>query len=92
MLFRNYENGEFLLVRAAIISMRTLKRELAEGGLIGKDADVPKTVEKIYKKSVPDFKTQTHFFGYDGRGSAPTKFDCDYTYNLGMTVFSLVAA
>ncbi len=91
VLFRNYENGEFLLVRAAIISMRTLKRELVESGLIGKDADVPKPVEKIYKKSVPDFKTQTHFFGYDGRGSAPTKFDCDYTYNLGMTVFSLVA-
>ena len=48
-------------------------------------------VEKIFKKSVPDFKTQTHFYGYDGRGNDPTRFDCIYTYNLGWTVFNLVA-
>jgi pyrophosphate--fructose-6-phosphate 1-phosphotransferase len=47
-------------------------------------------VEKIYKKSVPSFKTQLHFYGYDGRGSDPTRFDCNYTYNLGLTVFSLI--
>jgi len=48
-------------------------------------------VEKIYKKSVPNFKTQIHFYGYDGRGNDPTRFDCNYTYNLGLTVFSLIA-
>jgi pyrophosphate--fructose-6-phosphate 1-phosphotransferase len=42
-------------------------------------------------KSVPNLKTQTHFYGYDGRGSNPTRFDCNYTYNLGQTVFSLIA-
>ena len=42
-------------------------------------------------KSVPNFKTQVHFYGYDGRGGDPTKFDCTYTYNLGLTVFALVA-
>ena len=40
---------------------------------------------------MPKFKTQTHFYGYDGRGSDPTPFDCTYTYNLGLTVFSLIA-
>jgi pyrophosphate--fructose-6-phosphate 1-phosphotransferase len=40
---------------------------------------------------VPKFKTQNHFYGYDGRGSDPTWFDCTYTYNLGLTVFSLIA-
>ncbi|MEA3230949.1 MAG: phosphofructokinase, partial [Thermodesulfobacteriota bacterium] len=47
-------------------------------------------IVKIYEKSVPKFKTQTHFYGYDGRGSSPTEFDCRYTYNLGLTVFSLI--
>jgi pyrophosphate--fructose-6-phosphate 1-phosphotransferase len=40
---------------------------------------------------MPSFKTQIHFYGYDGRGNDPTRFDCNYTYNLGLTVFSLVA-
>ena len=48
-------------------------------------------IEKIYSATVPKFKTQTHFYGYDGRGSDPTQFDCTYTYNLGLTVFSLIA-
>ena len=40
---------------------------------------------------MPSFKTQVHFYGYDGRGNDPTRFDCNYTYNLGLTVFSLIA-
>jgi pyrophosphate--fructose-6-phosphate 1-phosphotransferase len=59
--------------------------------LLGPDDNVPAAVEKIYKKSVPSFKTQSHFYGYDGRGNDSTRFDCIYTYNLGMTVFSLIA-
>jgi diphosphate-dependent phosphofructokinase len=42
----------------------------------------------IYKGA---FRTQNHFYGYDGRGTFPTKFDCDYAYNLGHTAFSLLA-
>jgi len=42
----------------------------------------------IYKGT---FKTQNHFYGYDGRGTFPTKFDCDYTYNLGHAAYSLLA-
>ncbi len=37
------------------------------------------------------FKTQNHYYGYDGRGTFPTKFDCDYGYNLGYTAYSLLA-
>lgn len=37
------------------------------------------------------FKSQNHYYGYDGRGTFPTKFDCDYGYNLGATAFSLLA-
>jgi pyrophosphate--fructose-6-phosphate 1-phosphotransferase len=37
------------------------------------------------------FRTQNHYYGYDGRGTFPTKFDCDYAYNLGFAAYSLLA-
>ena len=37
------------------------------------------------------FKAQSIFAGYFGRGTLPTKFDCDYAYNLGQTAFALIA-
>ncbi len=42
----------------------------------------------IYKGT---FRSQNHYYGYDGRGTFPTKFDCDYGYNLGVTAYSLLA-
>jgi diphosphate-dependent phosphofructokinase len=42
----------------------------------------------IYKGS---FRTQNHYYGYDGRGTFPSKFDCDYTYNLGFAAYNLLA-
>lgn len=91
-LFRNYKKGEeFLLVKESVVSVKTLRQTLSRAGLLADDEDIPKAVDKIYKASVPKFKTQYHFYGYDGRGSDPTWFDCTYTYNLGRTVFSLIA-
>ena len=90
-LFENYGQSEFLLRKSAIISAKTCKQALLKAGLIKKDDDIPAAIDKIYKKSVPSFKTQIHFYGYDGRGNDPTRFDCIYTYNLGLTVFSLIA-
>ena len=78
-------------MKADIISIKTLKQVLIREEAIGSSEEIPPPVQKIYKKSVPDFKIQTHFYGYDGRGSDPTYFDCVYTYNLGLTVFSLIA-
>ncbi|MBN1932174.1 MAG: 6-phosphofructokinase [Desulfobacterales bacterium] len=91
VLFENYDNDMFLLMRPSIISLKTLKQVLIKADVIREEEKVPAVIEKIYKKSVPKFKTQIHFYGYDGRGSDPTKFDCNYTYNLGLTVFSLIA-
>ncbi len=91
VLFMHYEDPEFLRVKKSIISKKTLKQELVKAGLIHKDHEIPEPVEAIYKKSIPKFKTQVHFYGYDGRGNDPTKFDATYTYNLGLTVFSLIA-
>ncbi len=42
----------------------------------------------VYKGN---FRTQNHYYGYDGRGTFPTNFDCDYAYNLGQVAYVLLA-
>lgn len=92
VLFSNYnDRTDHLLIRTEIISIKTLRQAIEKAKLVPIDSDIPVAIVKIYEKSVPKFKTQTHFYGYDGRGSSPTEFDCRYTYNLGLTVFSLIA-
>ncbi|MGD2269314.1 MAG: 6-phosphofructokinase [Desulfobacterales bacterium] len=91
MLFENYAEGDFLLRKSSIFSLKTLKQELIKANLLSEKDKIPAAVENIFKKSVPNFKTKMHFYGYDGRGNDPTRFDCNYTYNLGLTVFSLIA-
>ncbi|KAI4321692.1 hypothetical protein MLD38_035042 [Melastoma candidum] len=38
------------------------------------------------------FNAICHFFGYQARGSLPSKFDCDYAYVLGHICFHILAA
>lgn len=91
ILFKNYDDAQFLLMKPSIMSVKTLKQALIKEGAISEADKIPTPLEKIFKKSVPKFSTQPHFYGYDGRGNDPTRFDCMYTYNLGLTVFSLIA-
>ncbi|MBF0411719.1 MAG: 6-phosphofructokinase [Desulfamplus sp.] len=97
-IFRNYKdnnntdyNDRYYLIKKNIISVKTLKQALVNAEILTDDDKVPSPILEIFKKSVPNFKTQSHFYGYDGRGSNPTKFDCNYTYNLGLTAFALIA-
>jgi pyrophosphate--fructose-6-phosphate 1-phosphotransferase len=90
VLFRNY-GSEFLIVKETITSVKTLKQALVKDGIIQENDSIPAEAEKIFKKSIPSFKTQAHFYGYDGRGNDPSGFDCVYAYNLGLTAFSLIA-
>ena len=90
VLFQDYD-AEMLLIKQEIISLKTLRSVLEQAKVIKRGESIPPVIEKIFQKSVPSFKTQFHFYGYDGRGSDPTKFDCTYTYNLGLTAFSLIA-
>ncbi|MBC2741807.1 MAG: 6-phosphofructokinase, partial [Desulfosarcina sp.] len=92
ILFGNWKQAQYLIVKQTIISKKTLKAALVKAGFLGDDDAIPAPIEKIFEQSIAKFKTQTHFYGYDGRGSDPTRFDCIYTYNLGRTAFSLIAS
>jgi len=91
VLFKNDADNGFFIIRPSIFSKKTLKQAMVRAGVLNGNEEIPSAVMKIYNKSVPKFSTQLHFYGYDGRGTDPTRFDCIYAYNLGRTVFSLVA-
>ena len=91
VIFKKYNNSDMLQIKESITSLKTLNKVLVDAGVVWKSEEIPASIQKIFKKSVPNFKTQNHFYGYDGRGNNPTRFDCTYTYNLGLTVFSLIA-
>lgn len=58
-------------------------------------ADMVKKKLKTWKKMgkyTGKYKVITHFFGYEGRCSAPSNFDADYCYTLGFTASALIAA
>ncbi|KAK7407752.1 hypothetical protein VNO78_09804 [Psophocarpus tetragonolobus] len=55
------------------------------------EAEINKrTKEGTYKGK--KFNAICHFFGYQARGSLPSKFDCDYAYVLGHICYHILAA
>lgn len=55
------------------------------------EAEMNKRVkEGTYKGK--KFNAICHFFGYQARGSLPSKFDCDYAYVLGHICYHVLAA
>ncbi|KPA18155.1 diphosphate--fructose-6-phosphate 1-phosphotransferase [Candidatus Magnetomorum sp. HK-1] len=93
ILFEKYDDltQNYLLMKKPIICNKSLKQILIQTGKLKDFDDIHPALLKILKKAIPNFKTRLHFYGYDGRGSNPTRFDCMYAYNLGHSVFSLVA-
>jgi len=93
VIFEDFDDHthNVLLMKQPIISEDTLLQTLVQTGHLSDSDTIPPALIKILKKSIPNFKTRLHFYGYDGRGSNPTRFDCIYAHNLGYAVFSLVA-
>jgi len=93
ILFENYDDlaQKYLLMKKPIICNKSLKEILLKANTLTDHEDLHPSLIKILKKSIPNFKTRLHFYGYDGRGSNPTRFDSMYAYNLGYSVFSLIA-
>ncbi|MBP9599607.1 MAG: 6-phosphofructokinase [Desulfobacter sp.] len=88
-LFKNPQD-KYVLVKPDIISLKTLKIALVHAGMLDDEEQIPAVLVNIFRKSQADFNIQTHFYGYDGRGTDPTYFDCCYAYNLGLTAFHLI--
>jgi pyrophosphate--fructose-6-phosphate 1-phosphotransferase len=92
ILFQSYNDTQKpLLMKKNIISEETLRQVLIQADQLTETENISPAIIKIFKKSIPNFKTRLHFYGYDGRGSNPTRFDCMYAFNLGFAVFSLIA-
>lgn len=69
------------------VQVSLIETEKLLGELVGRRlAELKK--EGKYKGK---FSTQYHFFGYEGRCAAPSNFDADYCYSLGVTASLLVA-
>ena len=90
VIFRNYGVGRYLMIREEIISHKTLKQALVKAGLMDDDEYMPAPVIKIFDKSVPKLKVQTHFYGYDGRGPIPPSLIAPIPTTLGLQHLALL--
>lgn len=53
---------------------------------------IPATPQQIEDFKKMSLSTQSHFLGYEGRSSKPTRFDAAFTFLLGLTAGSLALA
>ncbi len=80
---------EKLLIEMAMTRLHEMKADPTPffGDAEGQIDLNPEEVARFVKSK---FSTNNHFFGYEGRCGAPSRFDAAYCVNLGITVGSLV--
>ena len=83
---------EKLLIDKIRFRMSEMKRHAERFFGSEKDGKIEATPEQIQGFKKATLSTQSHFLGYEGRSSKPTKFDAAFTFLLGMTAGSLVLA
>ena len=82
---------EKLLIEMVSARLREMKAN--PDLFIGEGGDrINLTPEEVKRFVESKFATNSHFFGYEGRCGAPTRFDAAYTFNLGLLVGSLALA
>ena len=92
------ENAElFASLPQNVANQLTMERDNVQVSLIQTESLLSSMVARKlaqWKKEghyVGKFAPQHHFFGYEGRCAAPSNFDADYCYSLGVTASSLIA-
>ncbi|MFZ2445550.1 MAG: diphosphate--fructose-6-phosphate 1-phosphotransferase [Syntrophobacteraceae bacterium] len=82
---------EKLLIEKLRFRMSEMKRHADKffGEGAGKISATPAQIEDFRKVTL---STQSHFLGYEGRSSKPTRFDAAFTFLLGLTAGSLALA
>ena len=83
---------EKLLIDKIRFRMSEMKRHTERFFGTGDEHKIEATPEQIQDFKKATLSTQSHFLGYEGRSSKPTKFDAAFTFLLGMTAGSLVLA
>lgn len=77
---------ELLLIEMASTKLNEMKNNPDK--FLGPDK-LNLTKDEIERFKKFSFNTNSHFFGYEGRCGAPTRFDATYCINLGLTAGSL---
>ncbi len=76
-----------------MVANRLHEMRVNPGPFVGPGSgQVQLTPEEVARFQKSKFSTNSHFFGYEGRCGAPSRFDAAYTFNLGLTAGSLVLA
>ncbi len=82
---------EKLLIAKIHSRLAELKRRPEE--FFGKGGGkIEATAEQVQDLKKASLSTLSHFLGYEGRSSKPTRFDAAFTFLLGLTAGSLVLA
>ena len=70
---------------AGSVQLSQIETERLLAGLVGRELGQRKQAGRY----AGTFAPVCHFFGYQARGSLPSRFDCDYAYALGRTAAAL---
>lgn len=76
-----------------LIQTRLHEMKVSTDQFIGQGKEqIDLSAEEVERFKKSKFSANNHFFGYEGRCGAPSRFDATYTFNLGLIAGSLILA
>jgi len=89
----SHGNVQVSLIETEKLLAELVAKRLEEWAMAGLQLKEWNTVyEKNKQLYRGKFSPQVHFFGYEGRCAAPSNYDADYCYALGVTASRLIVA